>query len=753
MRVKIRKAFTAWLASGLWAHVAWGAPALPPDLSAVLFVKRFSYTSNHYYTEFINSAWKPGGNLCILHPGTGAVRELLPQMSSGVFGRFDLSFDARRVVFDWKAGPQEGYRIYEVNTDGTGLRQLTFPAADEAALSATYRKRPSYHHGTDDMHPCYLPDGGIAFISTRCRYGILCDPADDFTTTVLYRMDGDGKNMRPLSNSALSESSPVMLPDGRLMYTRWEYVDKGAVAVKCLWAMRPDGTASQEIYGNDIAVPTTMAFGRPIPGAASAYVFLGTPHYPQNGVGTVVRLDLSKPIRTTGPMAYITPDVDIRTEDGFHFRDRAGVWRQDPEGRGRLFRDPYPLSPSLFLVSHKPAGEGWAAAAGYGLYVLDGSGEVAEVYRDPAISCFLPVPLAPRPVPPVLHSPCDAGLAARGLAVCLVQDVYHGLTGVPRGTVRYLRVLEQVPRPWSVQMKDGGDEYDQQHIVISKDTHLGLKVQHGVVPVEDDGSAHFLVPAGRNLFFQALDADYLAVQTERTFVNYMPGEKRACVGCHETPESAARVQAARARRTVPKAFARAPQSPGPQPGETTGQRALHYPSDVQPVFDRHCVACHRGEKPSGEIDLTATPTKFFCRSYEALVPERRRGANNRDPGLLGLVIGENHPKTGNVSYLPAWSLGSHTSVLAALLGAPAAHFTDGQQAARARRLARQHREVSRNVTPEERLRVTNWIDTNAQYYGSYLGRRNLEKYGGLPDFRKVPSFAEAVGVTGNVLKK
>ncbi len=745
-------ALAAFFSAGLPASGALGAPALPPDLGAVLFVKRFSYTSNHYYTEFINSAWKPGGNLCVLELGTGAVRELLPQMSSGVFGRFDLSFDARRVVFDWKAGPQEGCRIYEVNTDGTGLRQLTFPAADEAALSATCRKRPSYHHGTDDMHPCYLPDGGIAFISTRCRYGILCDPADDFTTTVLYRMDGDGRNMRQLSNSALSESSPAMLPDGRLMYSRWEYVDKGAVAVKCLWAMRPDGTASQEIYGNDVAVPTTMVCGRPIPGGSDAYVFLGTPHYPQNGVGTVVRLDMSKPIRTAEPMTYMTPDVDIRTEGGFHFRDGEGVWRQDPEGRGRLFKDPYPLSASLFLVSHKPAGEVWSAAAGYGLYVLDASGQVAEVYRDPAISCFLPYPLKPRPVPPVVHSPRDAGLAARGLAVCLVQDVYHGLSGVPRGTVKYLRVLEQVPRPWSAQMKDGSDEYDQQHIVITKDTHLGLKVQHGVVPVEDDGSAHFLVPAGRNVFFQALDADYLAVQTERTYVNYMPGETRACIGCHETPESAAQQQAERTRRAAPKAFARAPLPPGPQPGESAAQRVLHYPSDVQPVLDRHCVACHAGATPSGGLDLTGTPTKFFSRSYEALVPERRTGKDNRDPGLLGLVIGENHPKTGNVSYLPAWSLGSHTSVLAALLGAPAAHIADERQAARARRLALKHRQVSGKITPAERLRVTNWIDTNGQYYGSYWGRRNLAKYGSLPDFRRVPAFAEAVSVTERVGK-
>ena len=196
------------------------------DFDKLVFVKRYTYSSNHYYTEYINAAWTPGGNLCVLDLKNNSVRELVPQLAGGVFERFDVSFDAQRIVLAWKAGPQVGYRIYEVNVDGTGLHQLTFPPADEDELVKKYRVFPHYHHGTDDMQPCYLPDGGIAFISTRCQYGILCDGPDDFTTTVLYRMDADGQHLRKLTNSSVSEASPVMLPDGRLLYTRWEYVDK-----------------------------------------------------------------------------------------------------------------------------------------------------------------------------------------------------------------------------------------------------------------------------------------------------------------------------------------------------------------------------------------------------------------------------------------------------------------------------------------------------------------------------------------------
>ena len=712
---------------------------MPADVEQVLFVKRFTYSANHYYTEFINSRWTPGGGLCVLDVKTGSVRELVPELSSGVFERYDLSFDAKRVVFAWKKGPQDGYRIYEVSTDGTGLSQLTFPQPDDAELVCKYRVDPNYHHGTDDLCPCYLPDGGIVFVSTRCQYGILCDAPDNFTTTVLYRMDGNGKGLTKLSNSSVSETGPSILPDGRVLYTRWEYVDKGAVSVKGLWAMRPDGTASVEVYGNDIALPPTLNFGRVIPGMPQGYVVMGVPHCPQNNVGTVIRLDMSKPIRTREPMTWMTPYVDIKAEGGFAFREEEESWKSDGAGNGPLFADAYPLSASLFLVSHKPAGAVWNDSKGYGLYLLDERGAVREFYRDPAISCWRPMPLRPRPVPPVPVSPVNAELAGRGEAACMVADVYHGLEGVPRGAVKYLRIIEQVPRPWAAQFKGNSDEYDQQHVVITKDTHLGLKVQHGIVPVESDGSANFVVPADANIVLQALDAECLAVQTERTFVNYRPGEVRACIGCHETPESAMRQGGA--AREDRLAFRRAPSHPGPQPGEARGQRPLHYPSDVQPLFDRHCVTCHgSGEKLAGNLDLRGTPTQKFSVSYESLVPERRKGFHDR--GLLGLVIGENHPKTGNVDYLPAYSLGAHTSVLAAMLSRGKIKLADAAQEARAEKLAKKHAEVVAKLTEGETLPLMNWIDTNCQYYGSWWGRRDLS-HKDAPDFRKVPTFEEA----------
>ena len=328
----------------------------------------------------------------------------------------------------------------------------------------------------------------------------------------------------------------------------------------------------------------------------------------------------------------------------------------------------------------------------------------------------------------------DPERAAKNLATCIVQDVYQGMEGIQRGQAKYLRIDEQVPRPWSARRTWDGDEYDQQHACVSKDASLGLKVQHGIVPIEPDGSAYFLVPSDRNIYFQVLDDNFMELQRERTYVNYRPGETRSCVGCHETSN---RVPPGQPR--VLLALKRPPSIPGPQPGESSGARPLSYITDVQPIWDKYCIECHSGKEPKGNLDLSGKLTERFNVSYENLMPERRRGPRI-DRRLLGPIIGENHPKTGNVEYLPAKSLGSHTSVLVAMLSQGTVRLADPSDAARAEKLARTHAKIA--LSPGELIRITTWIESNGQYYGSYFGKRNM-KYQNDPDFRPVPTFQDA----------
>ncbi len=282
--------------------------------SPILFVKRFSYAPGWYYADFMRAS-RFGGNLCVLSPADGRVRELAPQLRGGIFDRFDLSFDGRRVVFGYKAAPGKGFRLYEVGVDGAGLRQVTFDPPDEPQRIEKYwhpsmRASGVYRHHTDDFHPCYLPDGGIAFASTRCEQGVLCDQGDSLAVNVLYRVEADGSRMRRLSRGALSESAPSVTGDGRILYTRWEYVDKGVIAVQSLWTMRPDGSGSAEVYGNDIEDPPVLIHGRAVPGSGHEFVCTCTLHHPF-AVGPLALIDTRRDIRTLDPIRWLTPETGL----------------------------------------------------------------------------------------------------------------------------------------------------------------------------------------------------------------------------------------------------------------------------------------------------------------------------------------------------------------------------------------------------------------------------------------------------------
>ncbi len=674
------------------------------NFEKLLFVKRYTYQSSHYYTDFIDGCDDFGGNINILSLKDGTVKKIIPSMQKGIFGRYDLSFDAEKIVFDWKEKHETGFRLYEIGIDGKDLRQLTFEPPDEQKRIEKYDNSflggtgENYNHHTDDMHPCYLPDGGIMFSSSRCEYGTLCDGPDILSTAILYRIDGDGSNMQQLTNSAVSEFSPIMMPDGRIIYSRWEYVDKGQIGVKCLWAMRPDGSGSVEIFANDIALPPVFIHPRPIPGYRNEFSVLGTPHFPQSGVGTVIRLDINKPVRTRDPMTYITPTVDIRTEGGFHHKvnDR---WVKNSSGP--LYMDPYPLNEKFYLVSHNPD-KLWNDEKAWGLYLLDEFGNHVLIYKDAQFSCWQPMPLRPAEKPPVIPSVLNKNQKDEKMATVVLSDVYVGLPGVKRGTIKYLRIMEQVSRPW-----DSRRFWDQQgrygyHGLLSTGSVLGLKVLHGIVPVYEDGSAYFKVPTDKNIYFEAMDENFLEIQRQRTYVNYRPGETRTCIGCHEF------------RRLAPAnkkiiALNHPPSKPEPQPGETA-PRAIHYPKDVQPVLDKYCIECHSGQKAAANLVLTGELTTQFNQSYENIM--------RRD---LVVTTDEGSDFEGT-ELIPPRTLGSSASRLV-------------------KTLTKEHHGLK--LPKEALIKITTWIDANAQYYGTYYGRKNI-RYKDHPNFRPVPTFAEAV---------
>ena len=649
-------------------------------IDKLLFVKRYTYHSSHIYTDHFDGSSKMGGNLCILSPMApdGKVAQIVSGLEEGIFGRFDLSYDAKKIVFAYKK-PNKGYRIYEVGVDGSGLRQLTLDGADEAEMLK------QYGHGYDDMDPCYLPNGKIMFVSTRTKRAVLCNNA--FTSTALHVMDADGKNLHCISGNTVNEFAPCTMDDGRVIYTRWEYVDKGCGDVQSLWSMRPDGSGSCHVYKNNVALPATLIDARSIPGS-HRLIAIGAPHMPL-AVGPVVLIDTHITQLTPAAMTNLTPEIAYPGHAGY------------PGGKFGYYKEPYPLGEDLFLVCYCP-GPSHSEPAGYGIYVLDRSGNRELLFKDAAMSSFQPIPLRPRPRP--LSLPAVAAAQEKEpaeTATLFMADVYEGLTGVSRGAAKYLRVMEDVPKPWAASWASPiqGDSMGLQNPAVSLKGHFTIKKIHGIVPVNEDGSASFRAPARKNLYFQVLDENYMELQRMRTFVNLMPGEQRSCVGCHETRKRTPALKA-----SLPLAMSRPVRDLSPQPGDT-GPRMVHYPLDVQPTLDKHCVQCHSGPSPKGDLDLTGELTTLFNRSYENLIDKRL--INNIDVD----------PRSAYIPAEPPLTFGSHRSKMIERI---------------------QTGKCPAKLSKEEFIKVVTWIDANAPFYGIYEGKKNV-KWKGSPDFRPNPN--------------
>lgn len=688
----------------------------------IVFARRHTYDSQHYYDDYYHGPTEWGGNLTGLDLATGRTRDLVPELEGGIFDRFDLSHDGKRVLFGYRARKPDGYRIWEANLDGSGLRQVTFPPEDEperierhsayskAALEADPRL---YGHWTDDMHPCYLPDGRIVFVSSRSEVSVLCG-GHSLTCTTLFRMDPGGGNLFQLSQGALTESTPTMLDDGRILYTRWEYVYKGIAAVQSLWAMRPDGSGSEEIYGHNIENPGVFFAGRQIPGRPDLLVASGVGHEPL-AVGSICLIDRAKDRRTRDAMTSLTPEIETRGLRGlFHLRN--GRWVEDVYGS--FYCDPYPLNDKFFLVSHTPD-QRYNDPKAYGIWLLDAFGNRVLIHQDPAMSCFQPMLAKERPLEPKLPGLAAESGGEKDEATAMLVDLYRNLPGVEPGTVKYLRVMEQIPRSWVASQIQPGDTVPGQAPAISLHTHIWVSVLLGIVPVEPDGSALFKVPARRNVYFTALDENFLEVQKMRSFVNFQPGEARSCVGCHDprdgTPQTGA-----------PLAVLHPPRDIAPQPGDA-GPRPIHYASDVQPVLDRHCVSCHNGDKQDGGLDLSGALTEHFSQSYENLL---RKGLVHFIQEWTGPAPGKGGPAFVNngsmlhAAAVPPYTYGSHRSRLIEVL-------------------RQGHHDVA--LPREDFIRLATWVDANAPFYGSYFGRRHIAARD-RPDFRPVPTLDSARGI-------
>ncbi|MDP6545087.1 MAG: hypothetical protein QGH60_13955 [Phycisphaerae bacterium] len=645
------------------------------DFDKLLFIRRPVTGYNHTYA--VQRTMTMGSSLCVLSPVSpdGKVTSLVPEFDGGLFDRFDLSFDAKKVIFGYRTAPKKPFRIHEIDIDPAAgkmvpgsLRQLTFGGAEEAEVMS--RQICGSKRGFDDLHPCYLPSGKIMFASSRAQRIVFCSPD---TATTLYIMDADGKNVRRLSESPISETLPSVMNDGRVLYTRWEYVDKGLGNAETLWAMHPDGTVSDHVYKLNTVWPAGMSSARSIPGSRRIVAVAGNHYYP--GTGAVVLVDTRRTRRGAEAMHCITPEIGYPPT--YSMPAKFGV-----------FTDPYPFSEKFFLASHAPGPK----LKQYGIYVLDAWGNRTEVYRDPAMSCFEPIPLRRRPKPTEVAAVEKHPAKKMGQTGTLfIQNVYSGMTGIQRGRVKYVRVMGALEWPW-----------DQHGISWSLGTDPHRKKIYGLAKVHQDGSVFFTAPADQNLLFQALDENYMALQQMSTFINLMPGENRSCVGCHERRKKAPSLAGAR-----PTALKHPPQTLTFQPGDT-GVRVVDFVTDVQRTIDKHCLGCHSGKNAKGNLDLDGTPVGKFSRSYDNLT---RNGLINYRACQSG---------SAHIEAVPPLTHGAIVSKLIEQIGKDP---------------------CKSKITRTELIKIATWIDANVPYYGTYRGKRDLRDKDH-PDFRLPPLVAK-----------
>lgn len=627
-------------------------PAL--DFTDIIITQSPPPDYSHMCDQYLGRRRRPGPGLVLLRNWKTAPEPqylLKGKLPPGVATHPDISYDGKRVLFSYcdSSHPnREHHRflIYEYDLEKQQVRQVTGTPQDDMA-GAEGRRTVLI----EDFDPCYLPDGDMAFISTRSQNFGRCHGSRYTPAYLVYRGKLDGSGIRQLSFGEANEWEPSVLHDGRLIYTRWDYINRHDTIYQGLWTMRPDGTGTAHYYGSYTRNPCMTSEALAIPGSPLV-VCTAMAHHSYTA-GSVILVDVRQGQDGDAPLTRVTPEVPF----------------PETEGRGAgVFSGPFPITEELFLAAYTQdplAFEGSVQRDGaYGIYLIDRLGGRELIYHDPSVSSFTPIPVRPRPKPPILASVLPENPSSNE-GTLFVQDVHVSTESLPRiHSLRINRIYLQPTRGKPA---------------LSRANNEIIKGILGTVAVNDDGAAAFQAPAGVPLQLQALDENGMAVLTMRSFIYLQAGENLSCVGCHEhrlsaPPQAITRSNAALRPIQPP---------PGPQyPG------GFSYARSVQPVFDRHCISCHGLQHKAGNMDLTGIPEHAYNRSHNALVAKE------------GLV---------KIAYRNRESASSVPDDYFARAGKLAAFLLKG------------HKGVK--LSPDEFGRVVGWLDLNAQYYGDYSHNR------------------------------
>jgi len=629
---------------------------------SLVFMKRHRFICqmlHEYLGYYCDYGDISGGGVYVLQePGRSfEIRDLIDgRLPRGNYTTLALSYDGETIYFafaerarkkpDYHSAERRCFHIFAMDADGSNLRQLT--------------QGPE-----DDFDPCPLPGGDIAFMSTRRGGFARCNnPWEPIPTYTLHRCGPAGEAVRTLSFHETCEWHPSVLADGRIAYIRWDYVDRSAANYHGIWLSNPDGTNPAILWGNYTQRINACFQPHAIPGSNKVAFIAGAHHADVGGSlvvvdPTKVTLDPDSGEDDFGAIEVLTPEVCFPEAPG---------WPKS------YFHSPWPLSEDFYLISFSfdplpGMGSRVNEDTKTGLYYFDRFGNLELLYRDEAISSMYPLPLAARPVPPVIPPTTDPTMGDEGEFV--LADVMRSHFPMPADRpITQLRIFQILP-------KIGNHIANQPRIGHANAENARMLL--GTVPVEADGSAYFRVPARKLIYFQAVDAAGRAVQTMRSGTYLQPGERRSCVGCHErrseTVENTANLLALKRAASAIE--------PGPD-----GTLPYNFQRLVQPVLVHNCLACHDGKEGSGKsaINLSDEPVGEFTQAYRNLRPYLRwyewGGASITEIGT--------RPGRQGADESPL------LKIIADETHAPHIRLSD-----------------------EDRMRLIVWLDGNVPFYGTY----------------------------------
>ena len=555
------------------------------EFDEVVFVTRKMPKDGHWYANFgyyafdaEHKLYEEGSSLCKLNIKTGELKVLFKD-AKGTFRDPQLHYNGRKILFSYRKGGEEHFHLYETDTEGSFLTQIT---------SGPY----------SDIEPTYLPDGDIIFVSTRCECWVNCWSTQVAT---LHRCKADGSEITKLSANIEHDNTPWVLPNGQIMYTRWEYVDRSQVHFHHLWVMNPDGSRQTVLYGNQ-----TSAFENP---------------------GSCLLIDAK-------PVPWSTDTILATYSPGHGRREHAGYpvlisLTEGPDDKNAIkfiqkieknkdIYDPFPISRNLFMASRKKD-----------ILLINGDGseqslfELPKNFMDGDQIIFEPRPVMTRKRETIVSSHLAKD---QDYGTIILQNVYEGrnMTGVEKGSISDLLILETLRKPINVT---GGNE------PLSYTGSFTMERIVGTVPVHEDGSAHFKLQADTPYLFIALDDKGSAVQKMKSFTSVVPGEVVSCIGCHEK-----RSQAPSNFGQIPMAMTREANFPQPVSGIPS---VMDFPRDIQPILDKNCVKCHDPGKREGGILLTGDHGPVYSHAYFNLMAhfQVNDGLNHpyplNKPGMVG----------------------------------------------------------------------------------------------------------------------